>query len=324
MGKLTVWLTKQEPIRVVPILDKVIVFLLKIIYLFSYMVLRLSIRITLGKKTRDRVFAKKAFAFNYEFDVIPSLYMFKFLYSIIKFLRLDNHVLLKISVPKYGYKAYCPINKNDLINMTIREDEIIELFTPKEGDVVIDIGAHIGRYTIIGAKRVGTKGKVVAIEANPSNFEMLNRNIKLNQLTNIISINNAVYSKETKIKLYLPGEELGHTTYNTVMSDRAKNEDKFVEVSANTLDYLLQLKGITDVNWVKIDVEGAEFEVLKGAHNVLSNSKDISLLIEVHGKDTYEPIIESLRSYNFKIDFEKTYENGEKHIIALKDRSTFQ
>jgi FkbM family methyltransferase len=324
MGKLTVWLTKQEPIRVVPILDKVIVFLLKIIYLFSYMVLRLSIRITLGKKTRDRVFAKKAFAFNYEFDAIPLFYMFKFLYSIIKFLRLGNHVSLKISVPKYGYKAYCPINKNDLINMTIREDEIIELFTPKEGDVVIDIGAHMGRYTIIGAKRVGTKGKVVAIEANPSNFEMLNRNIKLNQLTNVISLNNAVYSKETKIKLYLPGEELGHTTYNTVMSDRARTEDKFVEVSANTLDYLLQLNEITDVNWVKIDVEGAEFEVLKGASNVLSKSKDIALLIEVHGKDTYEPIIESLRSYNFKIDFEKTYENGEKHIIALKDRSTFQ
>jgi FkbM family methyltransferase len=322
MGKLTVWLTKQEPIRVVPILDKVIVFLLKIIYLFSYMVLRLSIRITLGKKTRDRVFAKKAFAFNYEFDVIPSLYMFKFLYSIIKFLRLDNHVSLKISVPKYGYKAYCPINKNDLINMTIREDEIIERFTPKEGDVVIDIGAHIGRYTIIGAKRVGTNGKVVAIEANPSNFEMLNRNIKLNQLTNIISLNNAVYSKETKIKLYLPGEELGHTIYNTVMSDRAKNEDKFVEVSANTLDYLLQLKGITDVNWVKIDVEGAEFEVLKGATNVLSKSKDIALLIEIHnlsgGTNLYRPILEFLRLYNFKIEFEKSHDGGEKHIILRK------
>ena len=322
MGKLSVWLTKQEPIRVVPILDKVIVFLLKIIYLFSYMVLRLSIRITLGKKTRDRVFAKKAFAFNYEFDVIPSLYMFKFLYSIIKFLRLDSHISLKISVPKYGYKAYCPINKNDLINMTIREDEIIERFTPKEGDVVIDIGAHIGRYTIIGAKRVGTNGKVVAIEANPSNFEMLNRNIKLNRLTNIISLNNAVYSKETKIKLYLPGEELGHTIYNTVMSDRAKNEDKFVEVSANTLDYFLQLKGITDVNWIKIDVEGAEFEVLKGATNVLSKSKDIALLIEIHnlsgGTNLYRPILEFLRLYNFKIEFEKSHDGGEKHIILRK------
>jgi FkbM family methyltransferase len=235
---------------------------------------------------------------------------------------LGNHVSLKISVPKYGYKAYYPINKNDLINMTIREDEIIELFTPKEGDVVIDIGAHMGRYTIISSKRVGANGKVVAIEANPSNFEMLNRNIKLNQLTNIISLNNAVYSKETKIKLYLPGEELGHTTYNTVMSDRAKNEDKFVEVNANTLDYLLQLNKITDVNWVKIDVEGAEFEVLKGASNVLSKSKDIALLIEVHnlsgGTNLYRPIIEFLNLYNFKIEFEKSQDRGEKHIILRK------
>jgi FkbM family methyltransferase len=206
--------------------------------------------------------------------------------------------------------------------MTIREDEIIELFTPKEGDVVIDIGAHIGRYTIISSKRVGANGKVVAIEANPSNFKMLNRNIKLNQLTNIISLNNAVYSKETKVKLYLPGEELGHTTYNTVMSDRAKNEDKFIEVSANTLDYFLQLKGITDVNWIKIDVEGAEFEVLKGASNVLSKSKDIALLIEIHnlsgGTNLYRPIIEFLNLYNFKIEFEKSHDGGEKHIILRK------
>jgi FkbM family methyltransferase len=325
MGKLTVWLTKQEPIRVVPILDKVIVFLLKIIYLFSYMVLRLSIRITLGKKTRDRVFAKKAFAFNYEFDAIPLFYMFKFLYSIIKFLRLGNHVSLKISVPKYGYKAYYPINKNDLINMTIREDEIIELFTPKEGDVVIDIGAHMGRYTIIGAKRVGTKGKVIAIEANPSNFEMLKSNIKLNQLNNIIPLNYAVYSKETKLKLYLPAEGSGHTIYNTVISDRATNEEKFVEINANTLDYLLQSKGIkSEVNWIKIDVEGAEFEVLKGSTNILSNSKDIALLIEIHNlKDStnlYRPIVEFLNLYNFKIEFEKTYENGEKHLIVRKQQ----
>ncbi|HEX2231431.1 MAG TPA: FkbM family methyltransferase, partial [Nitrososphaeraceae archaeon] len=203
-------------------------------------------------------------------------------------------------------------------------------FSPKQGDIVVDIGAAFGFYTIISSKRVGTNGKVLAIEAHPSNFEMLNRNIKLNQLTNVIPLNYAVYSKETKIKLYLPDEESGYTMHHSIMSNyvftkyKDKTKDKFVEVSANTLDYFLQLKGITDVNWIKIDVEGAEFEVLKGAHNVLSNSKNISLLIEVHGKDTYEPIIKSLRSYNFKIDFEKTYENGEKHIIALKDRSPFQ
>ena len=69
------------------------------------------------------------------------------------------------------------------------------------------------------------------------------------------------------------------------MSNRAGNEDKFGEVNATTLDYLLQLNQIREeeVNWVKIDVEGAEFEVLKGATNVLSKSKDIALLMEVHG-----------------------------------------
>src|ERR671918_578302 len=231
MGKLTVWLTKQEPIRVVPILDKVIVFLIKIIY----------------------------------------------------FLRLGNHVSLKISVPKYGYKAYYPINKNDLINMTIREDEIIELFTPKEGGVVIDIGAHIGRYTIISSKRVGANGKIVAIEANPSNFEMLNRNVQLNRLENITTLNYAAFSKETKLKLYLPAGDI-FTKYNTIMSDWVwvKPEDKYVEINANTLDNLLQQIGIRQVNWIKIDVEGAEFEVLKGATNLLLNNKNIVLLIEVH------------------------------------------
>jgi FkbM family methyltransferase len=152
---------------------------------------------------------------------------------------------------------------------------------------------------------------------------MLNSNIKLNQLTNVTPLNYAVYSKETKIKLYLPDEESGYTMHHSIMSNyvftkyKDKTGDKFVEVNANTLDYLLQLKGITDVNWVKIDVEGAEFEVLKGASNVLSKSKDIALLIEVHnlsgGTNLYRPIIEFLNLYNFKIEFEKSRDRVEKH-----------
>ena len=93
--------------------------------------------------------------------------------------------------------------------MTYHEDDIIEYhFCPKEGDIVVDVGAHIGRYTLIAANRVGRNGKVVAVEANPDNFEMLNNNVKLNRLTNVTSLNYAAYSHETKIKLYLPGEEM--------------------------------------------------------------------------------------------------------------------
>jgi FkbM family methyltransferase len=303
MRELNSWLLKET--KGVKTLDKCVLYSLKVIYLG----LRILLRIVLGKKRRDRIFIEQGFDFN------------TFLYKVFKTLRIGNSMLLKISVPKYDYKFYCRINREDLVFMTNHEDDIIEHFTPKQGDIVVDIGAHMGRYTIISSKRVGTNGKVVAIEAHPGNFEMLNRNIKLNQLTNVIPLNYAVYSKETKIKLYIPGEESGYTVYNTIMSNRAGNEDKFVEVNANTLDCLLQLDQIREeeVNWVKIDVEGAEFEVLKGATNVLSKSKDIALLIEVHGSDNYKPILNFLNLYNFKIEFEKNHESGDKHIILRKD-----
>ena len=316
MERLTSWLLK-EPVGVMPILDKWILFFFKIIYLG----IRFSIKIALGKKRRDRLFVKRGIHFNDSFG--PSFYFMSFLYKFIKFSRLGNPVSLKISVRKYNYKVLCPIKKEEVINMTIREDDIIEHFTPKQGDIVVDIGANIGRYTIIGSKRVGTQGKVVAIEAHPGNFEMLNRNIKLNQLTNVIPLNYAAYSKETKIRLYVPDEESGYTIYHTLMERTGK---KFVEVNANTLDYLLQLNQIKQeqVKWIKIDVEGAELDVLKGSTNVLSKSKDIALLIEVHGPANYRPVVEFLSLYDFKIEFEKSHDSGDKHIILRKHGSTIE
>src|SRR5215208_2684978 len=296
--------------------DKFYLSFLKVIYRG----LRFSFKIVLGKKRTDMFYAKRGINFK------------DFLYRSIKFLKKGDPLTLEIHVPKHDYNIYCPLNKEDFIVMTRHEDEIIERFLPKQGDIVVDIGAHMGRYTIIASKRVGTNGKVVAIEAHPGNFEMLNRNIKLNKLANVISLNYAVYSKETKIKLYLPDEESGYTIYHTLMERTGK---KFVEIDAITLDYLLlQLNVISgvgvkeeeavEVNWIKIDVEGAEFEVLKGASNVLSKSKDIALLMEVHGLNNYRPVVEFLSSYNFKIEFEKTYETGDKHIILRKYGSTIE
>jgi FkbM family methyltransferase len=227
-------------------------------------------------------------------------------------------------MPKYNFEFYCRNNKGDFTTMIMREDDIIEQFHPLEGDIVVDVGAHIGKYTIIASKRVGTTGKVIAIEAHPGNHEILNSNIKLNRLTNVISLNYAVYSKETIIKLFLPDEKSNHTIYNTLIQTRAKDEEKFVEVNADTLDNLLQRNGISnaEVNWLKIDVEGAELEVLKGAQAIISNSKRIALLIEVHnieqGKNLYMPIMDLLQKYNFKIEFEKIYATNEKHVVLRK------
>ena len=292
------------------IFDKCILIILKVIFLGA----RFSLRLALGRKRRDRLYLKRDINFR------------RFLYNAINLLGLCNSFLIKFTVPKYNYEVSCRINKEDFIIMSAHEDEIIEHFCPKEGDIVVDVGAHYGRYTIIGSKRVGINGKVIAIEAHPGNFDILNRNIQLNRLTNVIPLNYAVYSQRTKIKLYLPDEDLGYTMHHSVMfsylSTKYKlkdNEGKFVEVIANTLDSLLEANGISQANWIKIDVEGAELEVLRGGHNILSNSNDLAILVEVHdGLNNYRPVIDLLTSYNFTVLFEKSYEGGEKHIIVRK------
>jgi FkbM family methyltransferase len=305
------WLLKE--VHGAKIFDRLILFSVRLIYLG----VRVILRIILGKERRDRVYKEKDINFK------------DFLYRSLKLLGIEKSVMLKFDVPKYGYRVYCPINKEDFAIMSRHEDEIIDHFNTKQGDIVVDVGAHMGKYTIIASKQVGANGKVIAIEAHPGNYEMLNHNIKLNGLTNVIPLNYAVYSKETKIKLFLPDEESGYTMHHSVMFNylsskyplQGKDNEKFIEVNANTLDNLLQKNGISQVNWIKIDVEGAEFEVLKGSANILSTSKDINLLIEIHNPgDTnhYKQIIDFLKSYNFKIEFEKIYESGERHMVTTK------
>jgi FkbM family methyltransferase len=307
------WLKTSEGIA---ISDKILIFSIKIFYI----IIRIVSRVILGKKRRNRLFEKRELYFE-------SLWCR--IYKYIGINKKKNFALRKFKMLKYNYEFYCRNNNDDFLMMTTHEDDIIERnFTPKEGDIVIDVGAHIGPYTLKASKRVGLNGKIIAIEADPGNFDILNRNIQLNKLTNVITLNYAAYSKEDKIRLYLlKVDKSSYTKYNTVMIDRAQynNEKNFVEVKANTLDYLLQSIGIKheQVNWIKIDVEGAEFDVLKGAKNILSKSKDISLLIEIHNLTThnttlYEPIKEFLNSYNFKIEYENVVYTGERHIIARK------
>ena len=288
------------------LLDKLILLLLRIMY-FG---LRLSLRLVIGKKLRDKFFVRHGLDF-------PT-----FTYKLLKKIGLDKVLLLLIDMPKQGYKFFCRINRDDFLFMTNHENEIMEYFIPNEGDTVVDVGAHIGLYTLIAAKKVGPSGKVIAIEPDPENFKILKKNILLNLLMNVEALQCAVYSTKEKVKLFLPEIEGGRTIFNTVMQDRARTStENFIEVEANTLDNILESINITEVNWIKIDVEGAELEVLKGAVNTLSSNKNISLVIEIHGIEIYTEMIKYLKARNLRIMYEKSNEKGDwRHIIAKKFR----
>src|SRR3712207_4401965 len=231
--------------------DKISLFSIKIFYLGS----RTIPRLVLGRERRNKLLANKRLSYE---DLLIQYFQYRKKGK-------NNSGLPKFRNPKYGFEFYCR-NGEEFKMMLFHEWDVLEHFIPMEKDVVVDVGAHIGSYTIVSSKKVGQLGKVVAIEADPNNFDMLNRNIHLNKLTNVVALNSAAYSKEDRLKLFLPTSdktpESQYTKYNTIMSQRAQGERNYVEVSANTLDTLLKQNGISQekVNWIKIDVEGAELE----------------------------------------------------------------
>jgi FkbM family methyltransferase len=322
----------MEPIgSVYPRFDKFVLSAVKV----TYIIHRVLLRLVVGKKKRESLFFKANKRLRYtrilSGHFSPSFYIVSKFYGsgFVKKIERKRQRLLKINVSKYNYKIYCPPVKEDFISLTTREEDIIDrYFVPKEGDTVIDVGAHVGRHTLIASRRVGSAGSVIAIEPDPANIEMLNRNMGLNNLTNICILSCAVCAEQKKIQLYLPGTDSKMSIYNTIMQDRAHSSMRSIEVDGYTLDFIADkyLNRISEdnkkENWIKIDVEGAEYEVLKGATNLLSRNQATSLLLEIHnlreGFNLYEPIIKLLKEYNFSLEFEKVYGGGEKHIFLKK------
>lgn len=294
------WLLRE--LKGAKLYDKCVLYSLRA----GYLGLRVVLRLFLGKEERNKFCLKHHINFD------------DFLYRAVEFFRLDNSILVVFSSPKYDYKFYSRITRkvnNFLIHdvyrsMVDHEEDIVEQFSPKIGDIVIDVGAAFGFYTILASKRVGQHGRVVAIEPQPDNFEMLNKNIKLNKLANIVTLNYAVSSKKTTLKLY--------STYSTVQERAGQSLQSYIEVRADTLDNLLLQADIGEVNWIKVDVEGAELEVLKGAVGIMSRSRDIALLVEVHSPDLVRPILELCELYKLRVEFEKTYGNGNSHLLFKK------
>jgi len=96
----------------------------------------------------------------------------------------------------------------------------------KAGDVVIDIGANIGYDTVLFADKVGKKGKVIAIEPDPTNFEILQKNIKENKLFNVVAVQAAVGNENKKMKIFESEENFGDHRMWANLADQNPLPDK--------------------------------------------------------------------------------------------------
>ncbi len=149
----------------------------------------------------------------------------------------------------------------------------------KDGDNVIDVGANIGLMTLLLSKFVGKHGTVFAFEPHPENLEIFHKNIKINNIENIILENKAVSNHDGKAKLFdgwIKNEQ------STAKLFRVEGQpSSFIETSIVSLDtYFDKIKLIDKISFVKIDVEGVEFDVIKGMQGILEKNPKIQLIIE--------------------------------------------
>lgn len=139
------------------------------------------------------------------------------------------------------------------------------------GDTFVDIGAHIGYYSLKAAPVVGPGGRVIAVEPNPATVRRLRDNIRASRADGVVSVQPVACSDtETSLELFAAPE---HNTGETSLSRRNASQGGQVvasyRVRARPLDDILKESGIGRVDVVKIDVEGAEYLVLKGARETL-------------------------------------------------------
>ena len=184
--------------------------------------------------------------------------------------------------------------------------------TVKLGMTVIDIGAHIGYYTLLFAKCVGPKGRVVAFEPLPVNFELLKRNIQLNELPYVQTFSQAVYSRNEEIIITVP-DELPYSGDASVYHGRGTKQFR---VPAIALDTFCDSSGLRP-DIVKMDVEGTEYDVLMGAKKTIDRFRP-KLLIELHhfdGNLAAHPVPDLLTSWGYRIQWIERSEMT-SHILA--------
>jgi FkbM family methyltransferase len=170
----------------------------------------------------------------------------------------------------------------ELLMGGVHEEYETELFKKmaQDGMVVVDIGANIGYYTLIAAKLVGNQGIVYAFEPEPSSYKLLCKNIQANGYTNITAVQKAVSKTNGKTKFYVDAAMTNFSSFgkDNVLT-RSKNLD-CLEVETITLDdFFGRTVGDDRIDFMKIDVEGAEELVVDGAERVLKNNS-LKILME--------------------------------------------
>lgn len=180
-----------------------------------------------------------------------------------------------------GIEYSCRKGTDDFLILTsVYEKEAMRIASSLEGGTFVDVGAHVGKYTLAVASN--PTNRVVALEPDKESYRALEKNIRLNGFKNVVAVNCAAWSKDGRIKFYSVSDLTGGSSpiyHSNYRMDSTNTET----VQGLKVDTLLQGSGFKKVDLVKIDVEGTESEALKGMTRTMMRDKP-TILFESGGK----------------------------------------
>lgn len=194
----------------------------------------------------------------------------------------------------------------------------------KSGMAFVDVGANVGYYSFIASSLVGRKGSVYSFEPSEIAYDAFVNNIMKNHISNIFATVVALGDKEEEMELF-SADGLPDNTYNIHSPSFLNRKDQYYlkegKIGTNmgfkqvtTLDNICKKWNVNHIDFIKIDVEGMEFPVLKGMQSLLDNRQIDHIMIEFNeekgnvfdeGSES-KTMVEFIRSYDFgAIEFKR-------------------
>ncbi len=219
-----------------------------------------------------------------------------YLYPLVYFkLTKKNDVIFET---RSGLKIKIRVNSTDLMALThvwMIQEYSDDNFSINNDDVIIDVGAHIGLFALF-ASQFCKNGKIFCYEPIKENYKILIENIEMNQIQNIFPNNLAVTKETSRVKIFLNDDQSGHSMF-------IQNKN-FVEVDSKSLSDIFIDNGIKECDFLKLDCEGAEYEIVESLPSDLF-TKINKTAIEYHMFDTkpelLEQLINKLKQFSFSV-----------------------
>lgn len=185
----------------------------------------------------------------------------------------------------------------------------------KPGMIIVDAGANIGLYSLISSRLVGEDGKVFSFEPSKETFGRLLINIKLNGISNISAVNCGLGDQSNQKLILRQDKGYGDAERYLFAANEAppiklENMNEIYieeEIIIDTLDNYLHKINVNKIDFLKIDTEGFEYYILKGAEQVLLNSPNLVILMEctqlgtARARTSQKEVFDFLNKLNFNI-----------------------